>query len=102
MATAQRELICGGGCPINKKGPQAGQAEGLLESAPNAPFQTFAEADLYLPFQQKAARLCYSLVKNYPFVDGNKRSGAHAMLVFLEVNGIELWYTQQELSDVIL
>ena len=44
----------------------------------------------------------YGLIKNHPFVDGNKRIGAHAMLVFLALNGIELEYTQEELSDIIL
>ena len=39
---------------------------------------------------------------NHPFVDGNKRIGAHVMLVFLAINGIELEYTQQELIDIIL
>lgn len=76
--------------------------EGMLDSALNAPFQTFAEQDVYPSLQQKAARLCFSLVKNHPFVDGNKRIGAHVMLVFLALNGIELQYTQTELSDVIL
>ena len=51
---------------------------------------------------QKAARLCFGLVKNHPFVDGNKRIGAHVMLVFLALNGIELQHTQTELSEVIL
>ena len=41
-------------------------------------------------------------MKDHPFVDGNKRIGAHVMLVFLALNGIELQYTQTELSDVIL
>ena len=76
--------------------------EGMLDSALNAPFQTFAGEDVYPSLQQKAARLCFSLVKNHPFVDGNKRIGAHVMLVFLALNGIELQYTQIELSDVIL
>ena len=44
----------------------------------------------------------YGLVKNHAFVDGNKRIGAHAMLVFLAVNGIRIWYTQKELSDIIV
>lgn len=44
----------------------------------------------------------YGLIKNHPFVDGNNRIGAHAMLVFLALNGIELEYTQEELSDIIL
>lgn len=76
--------------------------DALLESALNAPFQSFGDTDAYPSLQQKAARLCYGLVMNHPFVDGNKRIGAHAMLVFLSLNGIGLSYTQQELSDIIL
>lgn len=52
--------------------------------------------------QAKAAQLCYGLVKNHAMLDGNKRLGAHVMLVFLALNGFELIYTQQELSDMIL
>ena len=76
--------------------------EGMLDSALNAPFQTFGGEDVYPSLQQKAAHLCFGLVKNHPFVDGNKRIGAHVMLVFLALNGIELQYTQTELSDIIL
>ena len=76
--------------------------EGMLDSALNAPFQTFGGGDVYPSLQQKAAHLCFGLVKNHPFVDGNKRIGAHVMLVFLALNGIELQYTQTELSDIIL
>ena len=76
--------------------------EGLLESALNSPFQTFGGEDVYPSLQQKAARLCFGLVKNHPFVDGNKRIGAHAMLVFLALNGVELQHSQEELSDIIL
>ena len=76
--------------------------EGMLDSALNAPFQSFGGEDMYPSLQQKAARLCFGLVKNHPFVDGNKRIGAHAMLVFLALNGIELQHSQSELSDVIL
>lgn len=75
---------------------------GLLESALNAPFQSFGDTSAYPSLQQKAARLCYGLVQNHPFVDGNKRIGAHAMLVFLALNGVELSYTQRELADIIL
>lgn len=52
--------------------------------------------------QAKAARLCYGLVKNHAMLDGNKRIGVHAMLVFLALNGYELVYTQAELIDIIL
>ncbi|MCD7733121.1 MAG: type II toxin-antitoxin system death-on-curing family toxin [Oscillospiraceae bacterium] len=76
--------------------------EDLLESAINAPFQSFGDTEAYPSIQQKAARLGYGLVKNHAFADGNKRIGAHAMLVFLALNGIELEYTQEELSDIFL
>lgn len=76
--------------------------EGLLESALSAPFQSFEGVDTFPSLQQKAARLAYGLVKNHPFTDGNKRIGAHAMLVFLVLNGIELEYEQSELSDLFL
>ena len=76
--------------------------EGLLDSALNAPFQSFGNVEPFPSIQQKAARLGYGLIMNHPFVDGNKRIGAHVMLVFLALNGIELDYTQDELADVIL
>ena len=75
--------------------------EGLLDSALSAPFQSSEEVEAYPSLPQKAARLCYGLVKNHPFLDGNKRIGAHAMLIFLAVNGSEPVYTQ-ELSGIIL
>ena len=86
---------------------ETGGAEGirdeqLLESAINAPFQTFDNIEVFPSIQQKAARLGYGLIKNHAFVDGNKRIGTHAMLVFLALNKIELEYTQSELSDTIL
>lgn len=76
--------------------------DGLLESALSAPFQSFDGVDSFPSIQQKAARLGFGLIKNHAFVDGNKRIGAHIMLVFLALNGIELDYTQKDLSDIIL
>ena len=76
--------------------------EGLLDSALNAPFQGFGDVDSFPSLQQKGARLGYGLICNHALVDGNKRIGAHAMLLFLSLNGIELEYTQNELSDMIL
>ena len=75
---------------------------GLLSSALNAPFQQFDNKDLFPTIQQKAARLGYGLIKNHAFVDGNKRIGVHTMLVFLEINGISLEYTQKELYTTVL
>lgn len=83
---------------ISATGGSDGLRDGnLLESALNAPFQTFDGADLYPALLQKAARLGYSLVLNHPFIDGNKRIGVHVMLVFLALNGVELNYAQNEL-----
>ncbi|MCM1128444.1 MAG: type II toxin-antitoxin system death-on-curing family toxin [Alistipes senegalensis] len=88
---------------VVKTGGSAGiRDEGMLASALQAPFVHFGGVDMYPSIQAKAARLCYGIIQNHPFVDGNKRIGAHAMLVFLALNGIELAYTQQELVDVIL
>lgn len=66
------------------------------------PSKLFDGQLLYPSLQQKAVRLCCGLVKNHPFLDGNKRIGAHAMLVFLALNGVEFDYTQEELSNIIL
>lgn len=76
--------------------------EGMLQSALAAPFQTFDGESIYPSLQAKAAQLGFGLVCNHPFLDGNKRIGAHAMLVFLSINGVELRYEQQELVDIIL
>lgn len=76
--------------------------EGLLESALAAPFQTFGGEPVYPSLQAKAARLGFGLVSNHPFVDGNKRTGAHVMLVFLALNGVELCYGQEDLISIFL
>lgn len=76
--------------------------EALLDSAVNTPFQTFDGKELYPTLLDKASRLCFELVNNHPFVDGNKRIGTHAMLVFLAINGVELEYSDAELIDLIL
>lgn len=74
----------------------------LLESAIEAPFQAFAGEELYPTIQSKGTRLGYGLIKNHCMLDGNKRIGTHAMLVFFALNGIELRYTQKELYEMVL
>ncbi len=71
--------------------------EGLLESALNAPFQTFDGDYIYRTIKAKAAKLGYFLVKNHPFIDGNKRIGILVMITFLEINGVEVTCTDEEL-----
>ncbi len=89
-------------CQKETGGSRGFREKGMLESAVSSPLQSFDGSDLYLTIEQKAARLGYGLVKNHAFVDGNKRAGAVAMLTLLSLNGIELKYTQKELSDIIL
>lgn len=62
----------------------------LLESALESAFQTFGGNELYPSKEEKGARLGYSLISNHAFVDGNKRIGMYVMMTFLEVNGIKI------------
>ena len=60
---------------------------GLLESAINSPFQQFGNEDLYPTIQQKASRLCFGLVNNHPFIDGNGRTSRLVMNMELMRSG---------------
>jgi death-on-curing protein len=77
-------------------------ARAALESAAARPQMTFGGEDLYPDVAAKAAALLHSLVQNHPFVDGNKRAGAHAMALFLVANGCDLHFASDELVDVTL
>ena len=74
--------------------------EGLLDSALATPFMSFDGVSLYPTIESKAARLAFGLVKNHPFIDGNKRIGILAMLSFLEANGIKIICTDEELIEL--
>ena len=74
--------------------------EGLLESALEGAFASFDGLDLYPSKEEKGARLGYTLISNHAFVDGNKRIGMYIMLTFLEVNGIRLECTNDEIVEV--
>ena len=88
---------------IEETGGSSGlKDEGLLESALASPFQSFDGKDLFPSVYQKAARLGFGLASNHAFIDGNKRIGAHAMLVFLLLNGVEIEYSQEELIYLFL
>jgi len=63
---------------------------GLLESSLALPRQTFGGADLYVSLVDKAAAVGFSLIKNHPFVDGNKRIGHAVVEAMLMLNGFEL------------
>ena len=72
----------------------------LLDSALNSAFQCFDNKELYPSIEEKAARLGFNLVSNHAFVDGNKRIGLLVMLTFLEINGIKLSFTDNELVEI--
>lgn len=76
--------------------------EFLLDSALNAPYQSYDSYEFYPTVIQKATRLCYGLVMDHPFFDGNKRIGALALLVTLDLNQFSLLASNDELSKEIL
>ncbi|MDY4011193.1 MAG: type II toxin-antitoxin system death-on-curing family toxin [Fusobacterium gastrosuis] len=64
--------------------------ENLIYSSIEQIHQTFAGEDLYPSLEEKTARLGYSIIRNHPFLDGNKRTGLALMLHTLLINNIEL------------
>ncbi len=72
----------------------------LLESALNRPRQAanFEDADLI----RQAATLCFGLIKNHPWLGGNKRTATYLMETFLETNDFELMATDEEVFEMVL
>jgi len=75
---------------------------GALEAAVARPAMTFGGEDLYPDVPSKAAALMHSLVVNHPYVDGNKRVGAHASVLFLRVNGQRTSFSSAELEEITM
>ena len=73
-----------------------------LESAISQPRLTFNQTNLYPDVVTKAAALCFFLVMNHPFIDGNKRVGHAAMETFLILNGFEIEATIDDQEKIIL
>ena len=73
-----------------------------LDSAINQPRLTFEESDLYPDVVSKAGALCFFLIMNHPFIDGNKRVGHAAMETFLILNGYEIEASVEEQERIIL
>ena len=86
---------------------QSGGGEGLrdlggLESALAQPRMTFDEKELYPTIEEKGTALCFSLINNHPFVDGNIRIGHASLETFFLMNGYELQATVDDAENVIL
>lgn len=90
-----RVLVAGGGS-------SAIRDLGALESALAQPRATFDDVELYPTLVEKAAALGFSLIRNHPFVDGNKRIGHAALEVFLVLNGQQLDASVDAAERVIL
>jgi death-on-curing protein len=74
---------------------------GLLESAVAMPQAAMGEEYLHGDLFEMAAAYLFHIVKNHPFVDGNKRTGTVAALVFLAVNGVEFEVDDDALVDLV-
>lgn len=74
--------------------------EALLESSIENIYTTFDGVELYPSKEEKAAQLGFSLISNHAFVDGNKRIGMYIMLSFLELNGIRIDATNEEVAKL--
>ncbi|WP_029520053.1 type II toxin-antitoxin system death-on-curing family toxin [Persephonella sp. IF05-L8] len=68
----------------------------LLKSALEIPFQTFEGKELYPSIEEKAAKLLETLIKNHPFVDGNKRTAYVLFTLYLELNGFYIKAEEDE------
>ena len=88
---------------LEKYGGQDGvRAMDALESCVNQPQQQFGGQDLYPDIFSKAAAYVFLICKNHPFLDGNKRTTAFTMLLFLELNGYEFTAENDDLENMIL
>jgi len=75
---------------------------GLLTSAADTPRAMFDGRYLHADLFEMAAAYLFHIVRNHPFVDGNKRTGTAAALVFLDLNGVELAIDDDALADHVL
>jgi death-on-curing protein len=75
---------------------------GKLESCLSTVFQTYAKRDLYPSLVDKAAVLFYLMIKNHPFLNGNKRIAVSTLLVFLALNGKWLKATNEEMYEIAI
>jgi death on curing protein len=74
--------------------------EAPLDSALESAFAGFGEREFYPTKEEKGARLGFALISNHAFVDGNKRIGVYVMLSFLEMNGIRIKCTDEEIVAI--
>jgi len=74
----------------------------LLKSALGMPLATYGGKFLHTDICEMAAAYLFHLVKNHPFLDGNKRVGAVAALVFLALNGYDFNAPEEDFAEMVL
>ncbi|MGH2639825.1 MAG: type II toxin-antitoxin system death-on-curing family toxin [Rhabdochlamydiaceae bacterium] len=75
---------------------------GLLESAMHMPRAAAFGQDLHVSLYDKAAAYLFHIVKNHPFYDGNKRTGAFCTYVFLSVNGVKIDFPDERYEELVV
>ncbi len=88
---------------IERYGGSAGIRDmGLLQSAVAVPQASFGGEFLHTDLFEMAAAYLFHIVQNHPFIDGNKRVGSAAAMVFLELNGVEAKVSNELLAATVL
>ncbi len=75
---------------------------GVLKSALGMPCATYGGRHLHTDICEMAAAYLFHLVQNHPFIDGNKRTGTVAAIVFLLLNGYDFNAPEDELAEMVL
>ncbi|HHU54040.1 MAG TPA: type II toxin-antitoxin system death-on-curing family toxin [Clostridiaceae bacterium] len=74
--------------------------EGLLESAIESPFQTFDGLMLYEDPIERIVRVVFNIIKNHPFLDGNKRTGIAVLMIMSDLYDIEITASDEEYIEL--
>ena len=87
---------------IKRYGGMAGIRDmNFLQSAAAMPAAGFGEHYVHSDLFEMAAAYLFHLVRNHPFLDGNKRTGAVAAIIFLALNGIELDADEPSFEELV-
>ena len=87
---------------VEQYGGSAGiRDQGLLESAVAMPQAGFGDQYLHSTIFEMAAAYLFHIVKNHPFIDGNKRTGAMAAFIFLKLNNLTLNAEEVEFERIV-
>lgn len=88
---------------LRRYGGSAGVRDmGMLDSAVEMPRAGFGDQYLHEDIFQMAAAYVFHIVMNHPFIDGNKRAGFHAAVVFLDLNGWALTLDDDDAYDLVI